>query len=545
MCTAAEECGPDHTFECTEGRCVARACTLDADCSIGFGCERGFCHVACTDHDADGVSFGTPCSGVVDCDDADAAVTPGKVESGFDSVACTDSKDNDCDGLTDSAELMCGAACGNGQDDDGDGTRDFAEDLGCASTDDNSEHGTAICDDGLDNDNDGKADYRTDGSGESCCKSPVGTVEQCACVASLDGGTHHTCAAKLSGSVFCWGDNASGQLGDNSTMDRQLPVQVKLSGTTVLAGIVQVANGDFHSCALKSDGTVWCWGRNAQGQLGDTTTTQKLLAVQVSNLTGVSAIAAGWDHTCGVKSIDGSVWCWGAGVRGQLGNGMSGANYRSNLPVQVLNLTGVTQVGAGELHTCARKSDGTVWCWGEGGVGELGNNGTADSAVPVQVRDTSLANLAGVHEIAVGQSHACARIGNTAVWCWGAGNNGQLGNMQSSNSRTAVKVSNLTNPAALALGSTHSCATLTTGSSMCWGLGTSGQLGNAASASSNQPVNVNAITRIATTGNGGTHSCAALENETTVCWGNDARGQLGNGSGGDSNVPSLTGLTCP
>jgi alpha-tubulin suppressor-like RCC1 family protein len=543
-CTVKEQCGDVHTFDCTDGRCIAHDCVDDTDCELGFACEGRFCEVACIDHDDDGVPFGAPCTREQDCDDADATVTPGSVEGMHGSSICTDGKDNDCDGLRDMAEVACAAACGNGEDDDEDGTFDYPEDFGCASIDDNSEHGASICDDGLDNDNDGKADYRKDGTGESCCTSPVDSAEQCACVTSLDGGTHHTCAVKTSATVFCWGDNAGGQLGDSSTVDRQTPVQVRVTSTAFLSGIVQVAAGDVHSCALRTDGTVWCWGRNASGQLGDSTTTQKLIAVQVSNLTGISHIAAGWDHTCGVKALDGSVWCWGAGERGQLGNGISGSNYRSTMAVQVMNITGATQVGAGERHTCARTSDGSAWCWGEGGFGQLGNNATSDSALPVQVRD-NVSNLGGVSEIAVGQAHACARIGTSAVWCWGGGNSGQLGNAQSNNSVRAVQVSNLTNPAALALGSGHSCATLTTGSEVCWGLGTSGQLGNGASASTNQPVNVSALAGVVATGNGGTHSCAALETETTLCWGADPQGQLGNGSGGGSNTPSQVIMTCP
>jgi alpha-tubulin suppressor-like RCC1 family protein len=403
------------------------------------------------------------------------------------------------------------------------------------------------CDNGLDEDSDGRTDYRTDGAGENCCTSPLGTVEQCSCVASLAGGALHTCAAKTSGSVFCWGDNMGGQLGDNSMMDRQTPVQVKVvNNTTFLTGITQVATGELHSCALKNDGTVWCWGRNMDGQLGDTTTMAKLIAQQVSNLTGVSAIAVGWNHSCAVKALDGSVFCWGSNNRGQLGNGTT-SNMATPSPVQVTGMSGATQISAGELTTCVRKSDGTAWCWGEGSQGELGNNMMADSSLPVQVKyvQGTVKNLTGVSEVSLGQAHGCARIGASEVRCWGAGSNGELGNMSNNESARAELVANLTNPAAISAGGAHTCATRTTGAEVCWGLGTSGQLGNGNNNSSTEPVNVSTVTRVFTMGNGGIHSCSALETETTQCWGSDMQGQLGNGAGGSSNTPGPVTLTCP
>ena len=384
--------------------------------------------------------------------------------------------------------------------------------------------------------------------GESCCASPTGTTEQCSCVADLDGGTAHTCAVKTSGAVWCWGDNAQGQLGDGTNGDKQTPVQVRLNATpTFLTGASQVGTGDLHSCALKSDGTVWCWGRNMSGQLGDMTTMQRLFATQVVNLTGMSSVAVGWDHSCAVKASDGSVWCWGSNSNGQLGNGMMG-NGANSTPVQVMNMTGATQVTAGELHTCVRKSDQTAWCWGRNNHGQLGNDTMGDSNVPVQVKyfQGTVKNLTGVTEVVAGQTHSCGRLGNTEVRCWGLGTSGQLGNAMSVDSLRAALVSNLTNPAGLAAGAAHSCATLTTGTEVCWGTNAAGQLGTGGTpATSNVPVAVNTLTRISTIGNGSSHSCAALQTETTQCWGSDSAGQLGNGSGGNQTSPGPVSLTCP
>jgi alpha-tubulin suppressor-like RCC1 family protein len=291
---------------------------------------------------------------------------------------------------------------------------------------------------------------------------------------------------------------------------------------------------------------VWCWGRNMSGQLGDMSIMQRTLATQVVNLGGVSAIATGWNHSCAVKSADGSVWCWGSNAGGQLGIGTSGMMTNSNVPVQVMGLTGVTQISAGELHTCARKSDGTAWCWGKNDKGQLGNDTTTDSNVPVQVKffQGTVKNLTGVLEVAAGQTHSCARLAGE-VRCWGLNGNGQLGNNSTTDSARAALVSNLTTPASLAAGGKHACATLTTGTEVCWGLNGSGQLGNGSAMQSLVPAPVSTLTKIAGIGAGDAHSCAFLETETTQCWGSDSQGQLGNGNGGNTSTPGPVTLTCP
>ena len=191
-------------------------------------------------------------------------------------------------------------------------------------------------------------------------------------------GSDHSLALEADGTVWAWGNNFDGQLGDGTTTDRASPVPVKgLSGVTSIA-----AAGNGYSLALKADGTVWAWGNNFYGQLGDGTTSNRLLPVAVSNLSNVSAISAGSSSVA--LRMDGSVWEWGLGKR---------------LPVMNSGISNVTAIAAGGGFTLAVKADGTVWAWGRNHAGQLGDGTRTDRAVPGPVT-----GLSGVVAIAAGSS---------------------------------------------------------------------------------------------------------------------------------------------
>jgi hypothetical protein len=219
---------------------------------------------------------------------------------------------------------------------------------------------------------------------------------------------------KNDGTVWAWGYNNYGQLGNGTYSNSNVPVQV--SGLT---GVTAIAWGWWHSLALKNDGTVWAWGYNKQGQLGDGTKTDSNVPVQVSGLTGVTAIAGSWKHSLALKN-DGTVWAWGYNGDGQLGNG---TNTNSNVPVQVSGLAGITAIAGGYQHSLALKNDGTVWAWGYNGDGQLGNGTNTNSNVPVPV-----SGLTGITAIAGGGYHSLALKSDGAVWAWGENYSGQLGN---------------------------------------------------------------------------------------------------------------------
>jgi len=251
-------------------------------------------------------------------------------------------------------------------------------------------------------------------------------------VTAIATGGFHTCALTSSGGVKCWGFGGFGQLGDNTTTDRYTPVDV--SGLT--NGVTAMATGYYHTCALTSSGGVKCWGYNDYGQLGDNTTIQRKIPVDVTGLTGVTvtAIATGGRHTCALTS-SGGIKCWGKNNYGQLGDNTT-TNHLT--PMNVTGLTnGVIAIAAGYSHTCALTSSSGIKCWGYNLYGQLGDNTTTQRKTPVDV--TGLTN--GVTAIAAGYSHTCALLtGNGGVKCWGDNGYGQLGDTTTTQRKTPVEV---------------------------------------------------------------------------------------------------------
>ena len=313
---------------------------------------------------------------------------------------------------------------------------------------------------------------------------------------SIAAGVDHTCALSTTGAVYCWGWNVYGALGNNSTANSDVPVQVVgVGGTGLLTGIATIAASMYHTCAVSTTGGVYCWGLNVYGQLGNNSTTNSDVPVQVEGvggtglLSGIASIAAGGDHTCAV-STTGGVYCWGLNVYGQLGNN---STTNSNVPVQVEGvggsglLSGIASITAGEEYTCAVSTTGAVYCWGYNGNngGELGNNSTTESNVPVQVVGVGGSGLlSGIASIAAGGAHTCALSTTGAVYCWGYNFYGQLGNNSTTGSNVPVQLEGvggsglLSGIATIAAGYDHTCAVTTTGAVYCWGNNGYRQLGN-------------------------------------------------------------------
>jgi alpha-tubulin suppressor-like RCC1 family protein len=291
----------------------------------------------------------------------------------------------------------------------------------------------------------------------------------------------HTTYVKDDGSVWAWGNNSNGQLGDGSTTQKNTPVQV-----SVLSSIRSVAAGSSHTAAMKSDGTVWTWGNNANGQLGNGLTVDSATPALISVLSSMTAIAAGSGHTVALKN-DGTVWAWGNNINGQLGDG---STTQRNTPVQVGGLASVTAIAAGSGHTVALKNDGTVWAWGNNSNGQLGNGLTVDSATPVQV--SGLSNVTMMTAIAAGLGHTVALRSDGTVWTWGLNGKGQLGNGLTTDSATPVQVGTLSDVTDIAAGYEGSVAlkgVLTgDGTVWTWGSNVYGQLGNGLTVDSATPV---------------------------------------------------------
>ncbi len=365
------------------------------------------------------------------------------------------------------------------------------------------------------------------------------------CGATIAASVVHTCALTGSGTVLCWGSNEYGQLGNGDTANSTAPVQV----VGLPSAAVSIAAGYDSTCALTNTGTVWCWGDNANGQLGNGTFVQSSVPMQVLDstgnapLSGVIAIAAGQYHTCAVTSA-GAALCWGDNAKGELGNG---TEIGSNLPVQVSGLTsGVATISAGSNFTCAVATGGNSSCWGDGASGQLGNGIATSSAIPTAVLDsTGNAPLGGVVTISAGFENACALTSGGTVLCWGANNSGQLGNgTTSSLSNVPVEVvdsngqSALHDVVAISSGLDYNCATTSSGSALCWGGNDSGQLGNGSTTNSSRPVAVSGLlSGVIAISSGSRHTCAETIGGAAQCWGFNLNGQLASGNTTTSATP--------
>lgn len=272
------------------------------------------------------------------------------------------------------------------------------------------------------------------------------------------------------GTVWCWGDNQAGQLGEPIGPLRLIPV--KVAG---LSDVAAVTGGGLHSLALTRDGTVWAWGGNWSGELGDggddaLPSPPRYAPARVLGLTGVSAVAAGGSYSLALTS-DGRVWAWGANGFGELGDGTTA--WRRSTPARIPNLTGVIAIGAGVRHSVALKSDGTVWTWGSNQYGQLGDGTGSGSATPVRV-----AGLSTVLAIGTGSYHVVALKSDGTLWAWGFNESGQLGDNSRVQRLAPVQGPTLKGVTAIAAGVFHTVVRTTDGAVWSWGGNGSGQLGD-------------------------------------------------------------------
>ena len=369
-------------------------------------------------------------------------------------------------------------------------------------------------------------------------------------------GSAHSCATKDDGGVGCWGEGDEGRLGNDLSSDREYAVAVVdgNSSTTPLSGIAQVSAGNSHTCALESDGGILCWGHGGAGRLGNDAESNRDHPVAVVDgdgsttpLSGMVQVSAGLNHTCALKS-DGGVLCWGNGEDGRLG---SDASFDRDHPVAVVDgdgsttpLSEIVQVSAGKNHTCAVKIDGRVVCWGNGASGRLGNDASSDRDHPVVVVDGngSTNPLTGIVQVSAGFNHTCAVKSDGGIVCWGQGSFGRLGNDASSDRDHPVAVVDgdgsttpLSGVVQVSAGSYHTCATKSDGEAVCWGYGANRSLGNGGTSTRDHPVSVidgngstTPLSGVVQVSAGAYHACAMKDDGDVVCWGFGGQGRLGN-----------------
>ncbi len=355
----------------------------------------------------------------------------------------------------------------------------------------------------------------------------------------IAGGIDHTLAICSDGTVMAWGENIYGQLGYDSAPATYVPLPAPVSG---VANVMAVNAGNHFSMAVKSDGTVWCWGDNSEGELGNGTVGGSTYTPgQVNGLSGITAIAGDCSaHALALKN-DSTVWAWGRNYEGELGNG---TGISTNLPVQAGTPSGIIAIAGGNFHSMALRNDGTVYVWGDNQYGQLGDGTNLPSLVPEQVL-----GLSGIVAIAAGGYHSLALKNDGTVYAWGYSSYGQLGHdVDTLVLYTAhpVLVEDLSGVAAISGGGFYSLALKTDGTVWTWGANSHGELGNGSTIGSKAyfPVQVNGLNGVLNIAAGFQHGLALTPDGVLHAWGNDLQGALGDGNHEvDSNVPVLaTGL---
>ncbi len=523
-CHRSDEC--EGRFDCEEGKCdtETHACTLQprpagtpcreatGECDVTETCDGEAPHCPGNGYSGPDKTC-RPASGI--CDIADVCSGAGP-HCPLDAVAGDDVLCRESEGDCDAAELCDGEnkAC------PADAVTAEGEICRPAAT---------ICD-----------------AAEACNGSDVACPNNFGGILKVATGGFHTCAIHDTRGVLCWGQNANGQLGTGDYAGSLVPRDISM---VAVPGLYDIATGGYHTCRVLGAGPRYaqCWGENAFGQLGDGTFTSRTTPANVvvssggELLMGLADVSASGFYTCALMD-SGGVKCWGNGLFGRLGNG---STDNSNVPVDVVGIaSGATGVSAGASHACALLEDGTVKCWGLGASGQLGTGEYESSTTPVQVMASDSSPLDEVAAISAGNGSACALLESGAIMCWGYNEFGQLGaGLAAENSAYPVTVAGLTSVRAIDAGEFHACALLDTGV-WCWGNNSAGQLGNAASENSNVPVHVSgsgpSVTAFATNFN---HTCAILDSRQVWCWGLNDYGQLGDGTTIDRDIPVQ--INCP
>jgi alpha-tubulin suppressor-like RCC1 family protein len=345
----------------------------------------------------------------------------------------------------------------------------------------------------------------------------------------IEGGLYHSTIIKSNGTLWGMGRNNNGQLGDGTTVNKNLPTQV---GTETRWA--SVSAGYYHTVAIKAYGTLWAWGYNYYGQLGDGTTTQQPSPVQIGTDSKWVAVSAGSYHNVAIKS-DGTLWAWGYNYYGQLGDGTT---TQQTAPVQIGTDNKWVAVSAGTYHTVALKSDGTLWAWGYNYYGQLGNGTTTNTTTPTQI---------GTYRtwaaVSAGSYHSVALRADGTLWAWGSNTSSQLGDGTTTQQPSPVQIG--TGWVAIAAGGYHTTALKTTGTLWAWGSNTSSQLGNGTTTQQPSPVQIGTDNDWVSISNGYSHSMAIKTDGTPWIWGYNGYGQLGNGTTANATTPTICDIKPP
>jgi alpha-tubulin suppressor-like RCC1 family protein len=343
--------------------------------------------------------------------------------------------------------------------------------------------------------------------------------------------------------LWTWGNNGAGQLGINATTDRSTPVTTFLGENNWKS----ITGGYYHTVALKTDGTLWTWGSNTAGQLGINATTNRSTPVTtILGGTNWKSVSAGNSHTAAIKT-DGTLWVWGLNGKGYLG--INNTNNRSTPVTTILGGTNWKSVSAGSNHTSAIKTDGTLWLWGDNGYGYLGINNTNNRSTPV----TTILGGTNWKSVSAGSNHTSAIKTDGTLWVWGASGiipipfnvivaNGQLGTNDNINKSIPVTtILGGTYWKSVTSGGGHTIAIKTDGTLWTWGRNNSGQLGiNEATDRSTPVTTILGGTNWKRVSSGYSYTAAIKTDGTLWNWGRNNSGQLGINAATDRRTPVTT-----
>jgi len=344
-------------------------------------------------------------------------------------------------------------------------------------------------------------------------------------VTASSAGWAHTCAVLADGTTSCWGGNQKGQLGNGGAalVSCVQGTSVCSDGPVTVSGTTQwtrVAGGFLYTCAIDSAGAAHCWGAGRRGQLGDGAQSGSNVPTTVSGglvFTQLSA-STGGDLACGITGT--ALYCWGTGYFGQPGTG--GVTQVATVPYQVAPAQSFSAVAVGELHACALDTTGAGYCWGANGLGQVGDGTQTDRTLPVLVL--------GGHtftQIVAGLAHTCALDAAGVAYCWGA--SGQIGRATATavEQSTPGPVAGAQRFVRIAAGGWHTCGIDTSGQTYCWGDNSYSQFGDGGNTSSQLPVLITALPAFTQITAGGAHTCGVGATGAMYCWGANTYGQSG------------------
>jgi alpha-tubulin suppressor-like RCC1 family protein len=352
---------------------------------------------------------------------------------------------------------------------------------------------------------------------------------------TISAGSEHTCGLRDDGTAWCWGYSSSGERGDGSTLAVQAtPAAVSVAGVPGRAWTA-ISTGISSTCGLRDDGSAWCWGQGTAYDGSAVNAQATPIAMAIPGVSGRrwTAISIGGSHSCGLRG-DGSAWCWGSDVTGALG---TGPGTGVSAPVTTRNVSGEewTAISAGSGFTCGLRDDGSAWCWGYGGMGNLGDGRTADTSTPVAVKAAALSGRAWT-AISTGDDFACGLRDDGSAWCWGDNPAGALGTNTDIITPVAVSAAALSGRAwtAISTGDDFACGLRNDGTASCWGRNTFGQLGNGEVINRPTPAAVSVAgvsgAKWIVISAGSTHTCGLRDNGSAWCWGYGYDGERGDGT---------------